>query len=49
MVISDLKVLYSSENYLVLLDDANPNNFVLFEKFSIGFQHQNVVQENESD
>lgn len=37
MVISDLKVLYSCENYLALLDDANGENFVLFDKFSIGF------------
>lgn len=39
MIIRNLKVVYSFENYQSLLQEDNGKNFVLFEKFCIGLQY----------
>ena len=48
MIIRNLKVVYSFENYHSLLEEDSAKNFVLFDKFCIGLQYQTLVLEDEN-
>ena len=48
IVIRDLKIVYSSENYWTLIQENSEKNFVLLEKFSIGLQYQTLMLEDDT-